>query len=97
MRLEMIEPAQPPSNPAINEEAMPHVIVKMLSGRSEADKVRLVKEITETLQSTFDTSPESVSVSIEEYQPSEWTDKVYKPEIEDKPDSLYKKPGYNPF
>jgi hypothetical protein len=27
----------------------------------------------------------------------DWTEKVYKPDIQDKWDKLYKKPGYNPF
>jgi hypothetical protein len=33
-------------------------------------------------------------VSIEEISPSEWPTAVYKPEIADKLDKLYKKPGY---
>ena len=39
----------------------------------------------------------SVSVSIEDVAPDEWTDQVYKPDILEKPDTLYKKPGYNPL
>ncbi|MEO9189499.1 MAG: hypothetical protein ABI224_05770 [Acetobacteraceae bacterium] len=29
-------------------------------------------------------------------KPSDWVEKVYKPDIIGKPDTLYKKPGYDP-
>ena len=38
-----------------------------------------------------------ISVVVEEIDSTEWPEKVYKPEILDKQDTLYKKPGYNPF
>ncbi|MBF0528372.1 MAG: 4-oxalocrotonate tautomerase [Deltaproteobacteria bacterium] len=38
-----------------------------------------------------------VSVAIEEIKPDDWAEKVYKPDILDKAENLYKKPGYNPF
>jgi 4-oxalocrotonate tautomerase len=37
----------------------------------------------------------SVSVTIEEIKPAEWAEKVYKPDILNKQDKLYKKPGYS--
>jgi 4-oxalocrotonate tautomerase len=40
---------------------------------------------------------ELVSVAIEEIKPEDWAEKVYKPDILDKPEKLYKKPGYNLF
>jgi len=39
---------------------------------------------------------ESVSVALEEVKSQDWTDKVYKRDIKEKWDQLYKKPGYNP-
>ena len=39
----------------------------------------------------------SVSVSIEDVEPDDWVEKVYKPDIIGEPDKLYKKPGYNPL
>ena len=39
----------------------------------------------------------AVSVSIEEIGPSDWTEKVYQPDILNGPGKLYKKPGYNPL
>ena len=40
---------------------------------------------------------ESVSVAFDEINPQDWTEKVYKPDIQNKWDKLYKKPGYDPF
>ena len=39
----------------------------------------------------------AVSVAIEEIKPEDWPQKVYKPDILDQQEKLYKKPGYNPF
>jgi 4-oxalocrotonate tautomerase len=39
---------------------------------------------------------ESVSVGIEEVEPKDGTEQVYKPDIIGKPRTIYKKPGYDP-
>jgi len=39
---------------------------------------------------------ESVSLTIEEVKQEDWKEKVYKPDIQDKWEKLYKKPGYEP-
>jgi 4-oxalocrotonate tautomerase len=36
-------------------------------------------------------------VAFEEIKPEDWAEKVYKPDILDDHQQLYKKPGYNPF
>jgi 4-oxalocrotonate tautomerase len=36
-----------------------------------------------------------VSVAMEEIKPKDWVAKVYRAEIKDKFDTLYKKPGYD--
>ena len=38
---------------------------------------------------------ESVSVAIEEVKPQDWAEKVYKPDIPNEWEKLYKKPGYD--
>jgi 4-oxalocrotonate tautomerase len=76
---------------------MPHVIVKLFAGRSEQDKTRLAEEVTNAVKSVLKSEDKSVSVSIEDIQPADWTDQVYKPDILDKPELVYKKPGYNPL
>jgi 4-oxalocrotonate tautomerase len=75
---------------------MPHVIVKLWSGKSEKQKNRLAEEITKVVMSTLNYGEESISVAIEEIEPKEWTQKVYKPDILGKPATIYKKPGYDP-
>lgn len=79
------------------EETMPHVVVKLYPGRSEQQKIRLAEEIVKDVVAIMKCGQESVSVAIEEVKPEDWAAKVYKPDILDKPEKLYKKPGYNPF
>jgi 4-oxalocrotonate tautomerase len=73
---------------------MPHVIVKLWPGKSEEQKARLAKKITEDVMNVFDYGEESVSVGFQEIESSDWKEKVYKPDIQDKWETLYKKPGY---
>lgn len=75
---------------------MPHVIVKMWPGPSEQQKRRLAERITRDVVTLLDSADASVSVAIEEVKPGEWLDKVYRPDIEPRMESLYKKPGYGP-
>ena len=42
----------------------------------------------------LDYGEESVSVAIEEVEPRDWAERVYKPDVVNKPERLYKKPGY---
>jgi 4-oxalocrotonate tautomerase len=74
---------------------MPHVIVKMWPGKSERQKAKLAERITKDVMDVLNYGEESVSVAIEEVTPENWAEKVYKPEIINKPDGLYKKPGYD--
>ena len=76
---------------------MPHVIVKLWSGKSEQQKTRLAEEVTAAVMKTTGYGEESVSVSIEEFEPGEWTEKVYKPDIVGGSGKLYKKLGYGPL
>lgn len=76
---------------------MPHVIVKLASGRSEQQKAKLAEDITRIVTAGANVEDASVSVSIEDVEPKDWADKVYVPDIAGKWDSLYKKPGYDPF
>ncbi|MBU9691261.1 tautomerase family protein [Burkholderia multivorans] len=76
---------------------MPHVIVKLWPGQSEQKKQNLTDAIVKRLMATLNTSEDSVSVAIEEIQPQDWMEKVYRPDIEKHMAELYKKPGYEPF
>jgi hypothetical protein len=48
-------------------------------------------------RSTLGHGADAVSVSIADVAPKDWAEKVYRPEIADNPEQLYKKPGYNPL
>ena len=76
---------------------MPHVIVKLLSGRSEQQKARIADEVTKAVMASTANGADAVSVAIEDVAPGDWVETVYKPDIIGKPDTLYKKPGYNPL
>lgn len=76
---------------------MPHVIVKLYPGRSELQKIRLAEEIVKDVVAIAKCEEESVSVAIEEIKPEDWAEKVYRPDILNSTETLYKKPGYNPF
>jgi len=76
---------------------MPHVIVKLWPGKSESQKKELAAKITSDVCETLGYGEESVSVGFEEVSSSDWMEKVYRPDIEEKPEAIYKKPGYGPI
>lgn len=75
---------------------MPHVIVKMYAGRSEEQKQKLAEAVTKAVMAVTGNGEDSVSVSVEDVAPSDWTEKVYKPDIENGSGKLYKRPGLRP-
>jgi 4-oxalocrotonate tautomerase len=76
---------------------MPHLNVKLYTGRSDEDKAELARAITKNVITSLKCGDESVSVAIEDVPPGHWVMKVFKPEIAGKTDKLFKKPGYNPL
>jgi 4-oxalocrotonate tautomerase len=76
---------------------MPHVIVKLYSGRTEQQKARLAEEMTKAVVGVLNCGEEAVSVAIEDVKPDDWTERVYKPDILGKQGMIYKQPGYDPF
>lgn len=76
---------------------MPHVVVKLAPGSSEEQKNRLAEVIVQDLIAILGKEEKNISVALEEVDPKDWTEKVYRPEIQGKWQTLYKKPGYNPF
>jgi 4-oxalocrotonate tautomerase len=91
----------PPARDKIKDHAkdrtMPHVIVRMYSGRSKQQKTRLAEEITKAVMATLNQDEAAVSVAIEDVEPKDWIEKVYKPDVLGNSGALYKKPGYNPL
>jgi len=74
---------------------MPHVIVKLWPGKSERQKARLADAIAKDVMSVLNYGEESVSVAMEEIAPSDWAEDVYRPDILEKWERVYKKPGYD--
>ncbi len=73
---------------------MPHVIVKLWPGKSEEQKTRLAEEIVKDVTKVLNYGEESVSVAFEEVEPQDWAEKVYREDIVNNSEKLYKKPGY---
>ena len=78
----------------IKGQRMPHVIVKLWPEKTEQQKERLAEKIAKDVMDVLNYGEESVSVGFEEISAKEWKEKVYKPDIKDKWDKLYKAPGY---
>ncbi len=74
---------------------MPHIIVKLWPGKSEEQKTQLAEEIVKDVVDILGNGEQSVSVAIEEVAPEDWKEEVYGPDILDKQETLYKKPGYS--
>lgn len=75
---------------------MPHVIIKMLPGRSEAQKARIAAEVTKAVMATAECADSAVSVGIVDVEKDRWDEDVYAPDIAGKWETLHKKPGYGP-
>jgi 4-oxalocrotonate tautomerase len=71
--------------------------VKLYAGKSERQKQALAQAATKAVMSAINCGEESVSVGIEHVEPKDWTERVYKPDIILKSNTMiYKKPGYDP-
>jgi 4-oxalocrotonate tautomerase len=75
---------------------MPHIVVKLYPGRSEEQKTALTDKIVKAVVEEIKCDVSAVSVSFEETPKDRWAKEVYKPDIMNKPECLYKKPGYKP-
>jgi len=73
---------------------MPHVIVKLYPGKSEEQKRKLTEAIAKDVVEVIQCPASAVSVAFEEIPPADWPEEVYRPDILEKPTTLYLKPGY---
>lgn len=76
---------------------MPHIIVKLYSGREESRKTALAEAIADKVVTILECERASVSVAFEEIPRSDWAEHVYRPDIIENAEKLYLQPGYNPF
>lgn len=75
---------------------MPHVVVKLWPGKSDHQKAKLAKRITQEVCSVLGYGEESVSVAFEEVSSRDWMTTVYERDIVKGPGQLFKRPGYGP-
>ena len=76
---------------------MPHVIVKIVTGRSEAQKAAIAEAVTRALMASAGSAEANISVGIEDIAKEAWVEEVYRPDILGRAGTLYKKPGYDPL
>lgn len=53
--------------------------------------------ITNAVTTTLGHGEEAVSVAVEDVNPRDWAEKVYRPDVLETSAELYKRPGYDPF
>ena len=73
---------------------MPHFQLKLLEGKTEAQKQKLAAEVVKAAQRVIGYGDESYSVSIEDFSFDEWKKQVYPNDILERKEILYKEPGY---
>ncbi|PEQ13845.1 4-oxalocrotonate tautomerase [Novosphingobium sp. PC22D] len=73
---------------------MPHVVVKLWPGKSEAQKRALSDAIVADVTAILGYGEQSVSVGFEEVPAADWNNAVFGPDILSKWDTLLKQPGY---
>jgi len=73
---------------------MPHVVVKLMSGRSETQKRDLSARLAQVVMETHGSASEAVSVAIEDVPAGRWEVDVFEPDIKGRKHTLYRKPGY---
>ncbi len=71
---------------------MPHIVIKTISGPSQEQLQKAAEEIAAVVNRTMGKPEKYISVSVEEYDYSQWED-VYNEYVKDK-DNVLVKPGY---
>lgn len=71
---------------------MPHIVIKTISGPSRDQLQKAAEQIAAIVNQTMEKPEKYISVSVEEYDYSQWED-VYNEFVKDK-DNVFVKPGY---
>lgn len=75
-------------------DAMPHVIVKLAAGWTDAKKQELSRRIVQDVMDVLDHDADAVSVAMEDVPAEDWMATVYEPAIVGQQSTLIKRPGY---
>lgn len=73
---------------------MPHITIKMLKGRTDEQKTLAGIKVAEALADTIGCDPTHISVSVEDFTPTEWQD-IYKQDVEENK-NIVLQPNYDP-
>lgn len=73
---------------------MPHITIKMLKGRTDEQKTLAGIKVAEALANTIGCDPTHISVSVEDFTPTEWQD-IYKQDVEENK-NIVLQPNYDP-
>ncbi|AWK10724.1 hypothetical protein SSP531S_51780 [Streptomyces spongiicola] len=74
---------------------MPHVNIKHFpTPVGEEQSARLVAAITAALTENLGCTEDAVSIALEPVDPSEWNERVYRPEVVERRALLHKQPNY---
>ena len=71
---------------------MPNIVIKTISGPSQEQLQKAAEEIAAVVQRTMGKPEKYISVSVEEYEYSQW-EEVYNTYVKDK-DNVLVQPGY---
>lgn len=74
---------------------MPHISLKMLKGRTDAQKEAAARALKAALMESIGCGESHVSVSVEDYTAQEWQE-IFAQEITAKGDKVLIEPGYDP-
>lgn len=72
---------------------MPHVMLHLAAGRSDAEKRLLADALADAVTAAIGSPAESISVAIEDVPMDDWP-QFYRREIAARPALLFKPPGY---
>lgn len=74
---------------AINKggKIMPYIAIKAYP-KDEEVKKRVVEQVNQIFLKEWGCPQEAISISIEEFEPSDWEEKVLKPEVEPNKDKM---------
>jgi 4-oxalocrotonate tautomerase len=76
---------------------MPHIIVKMGKGRSDATKQELANRLTAATMDVLALDVNAISVAVEDVPAQKWMQRVYGSHIEGDSQRLVKRPRYGPL
>ena len=73
---------------------MPHITIKMLKGRTDAQKKAAAEKLAAALTEAIGCDPSHISVAVKDYTPEEWQEQ-FRTEVTEN-DAIVLAPHYDP-